>query len=503
MLRVVSLICLFAWMPIVPAIAQVPTIALLQPTTGFLRDSSATQAWRFQGRGGERLSAQITATSGDLLPALRLIASDGTVLAESEGYTSLGTSTLEDFLIPSDGEYTLRALSQFGGGKYTVLLLPGFAYLQAQESFDNGTTIFRTWRTETGLSQLNASTLLMQLRSTDRYAYTTADRLGATRDAYFQADLTFDQVGATAQAGLIFRATSEGPLQGYLFSVNGQRQWQFARVRDGVATAIQNWTPLYDKAAETLSLGVLARGSVFDLYVNGIAVGTVSDISLRDPGALGLYMSTGEIPDNYVSVRWDNAVVTLPAGSSSQSILSPNTLAAWAGDPSEIVSELRTAKILPGIGVSAFDDVFAFVTSTTTGIVFTPLATDVQFTDFIFGADVIWEADKEGIACAFGLRAVEDRFILVYFDRRGGVGVRDSSGALNRYDVFSAAALEDRASNRLLVVARSNVLLAYLNGVRVAHVAVESSTGRIYIAAFNYEIASTACRFRNTWLRRL
>lgn len=489
--------------PTVVTVAQVPTIALLQPIAGFIRDSDTAQLWRFQGRGGERLSAQITATSGDLLPALRLITADGTVLAESDGYTSLGTATLEGFLIPSDGEYILRAFSQFGSGKYTLLLLPGFAYLQAQDAFDSGTTIFRTWRTDTGLSQLNAGTLLMQLRSTNRYAYTTADRLAPTRDAYLQADLTFDQVGATAEAGIIFRSSSEGALQGYLFSINGQRQWRFARVRDGVATAIQDWTPISDEAAETLSLGVLVRGSVFNLYLNGIAVATISDISLRDPGALGLYMSTGEIPDNYVSVRWDNVVVTLPAGGTIQNISPSNGVATWEGDPSEIVSELRVAKILPGAGVSVFDSVSAFVTTTTTGIVFTPLATSEQFTDFIFGADIVWEADKEGIACAFGLRAVEDRFTLVYFDRRGGVGVRDSRGTLNSYDLFTAANLDDRASNRLLVVARSNVLLAYLNGVRVTNVAVESSTGSIYIAAFNYETASTACRFRNAWLRRL
>jgi hypothetical protein len=256
------------------------------------------------------------------------------------------------------------------------------------------------------------------------------------------------------------------------------------------------------------SLGLLVSGDQFTPFYGGLPLGTLMDKTLGQAGLVGLAVEAGAPPNDLAAVSFDNLVITLPANepSGGEPVEPPAVLRAWQDTPEAILTELRDARLIPGMGLLGFSIDQAFVTNNTPGgIVVVRLARGTQFADLVYSADVLWDSSGDNTACALEFRAADDaNFSIVYFDRKGGYGLRQASGGnpiLSLYDLVKPIHTDNRATNRVMVIAVGNALAVYINGARVASVNTTQISGAVYIAAYNYAPAANYCRFNNIWLR--
>ncbi|MDL1921295.1 hypothetical protein FBQ95_01655 [Chloroflexi bacterium CFX3] len=491
------------------AAAQSVNLTPLRSVRGSLLSAESEALWAFNARLGMPIAAQVQAVSGNLLPTLELYTAEGDLLARG-ALSSYATVTLQNMRAPREGRYILRVAAREGAGDYRLTLLNGYATLLLNDTMD-GRTVFRTWLEPRRRVALNEGRLLAQVAINNGSAYTTATQLDPLRDFYLQTDLRIQSAGAW-QAALLLRASEPNErLQGYALALNHLRQWRLVAFRAGVGEPLRDWQPLgvaLPAVGTTFTVAVLLEGERFTFWVNGAEIATFSDATFNDAGQVGIWIGGAALPENFVSTLWDNVIITVPAAPASPTpILPPERLPNWNGSTAQITAALAEARLTAGQGVGVLRLPEAFVTNNTTGgILYTPLARGEVFSDLIFSADVVWESDNDAFACAVGFGATEGvAYSLVYFDQRGGVGVRqEGSGALlNFYDLREAANRQSGATNRLTVIAVGNGVIVYLNGDLVVHQALVQRSGSLYIAAFNYERASSLCRFRDVWLRRL
>lgn len=504
--------------PSVPsALAQVSDLlALLTPATGTISAAAPEQRWSFRAVKGQRFSMRMQATSGNLQPYLELLDANEQVLARSLP-TSAASATIEGITPAESLTYTIRATFAPGGtpteGDYGLIALPGFAYLLINDPMDARSPM-RRWREPNSLVALSGGSLLLQfLNNTkrDRFIFTTADRLGQFADLHMQVDIEVTQANTYWETGLIVRGVdAPDGLDGYLLFVNARGQWRLAFSKNGIPTIIRDWTNLNRSLSGQFTLGLTAHGANFNLYLDGQYIDSVRDSVIPDAGVVGVLAGVAASPDNYISARFDNMVITLPVGEAAEKLPDalPTALQNWQGTPDAIMAELAAGRVVAGPGKPGLELASAFVNNNMAGgIVFTPLASGTQYADLVFSADAQWDTSSEDVACALGFRAPqEDTFTLVFLDRKGGYGVRQEIGGKpvqTVYDLSPAVKTDNLVRNRATIVAVGNVLAVYVNGVRVALLNVVQVRGQLYLAAYNYAQGSTLCRFTGVWLRDL
>src|SRR5260221_4397347 len=162
------------------ALAQTPqktTLQLLKSATGEITNVQPEQRWTFDAGKGQRVSARMQATSGDLDPYLELLDSSGKLL--TAGVTaSLRNVAIDGFPIPETATYTLRATrAQSGGtpssGQYSLTLLPGFSFLLLNDP-TGVTAAMRTFRDVNSYSRLVDGKLGLPLTAANAYTLSTA-----------------------------------------------------------------------------------------------------------------------------------------------------------------------------------------------------------------------------------------------------------------------------------------------------------------------------------------
>jgi hypothetical protein len=93
---------------------------------GSLEGSLPKQVWTFEGKAGQVFTITMQTTDGELDPVLRLLNSQGDVIAENDDAadSALGKNAqLVMVNIPSDGTYTLEAVRFSGAGDYTIIIV--------------------------------------------------------------------------------------------------------------------------------------------------------------------------------------------------------------------------------------------------------------------------------------------------------------------------------------------------------------------------------------------
>ncbi|MCB9450733.1 MAG: hypothetical protein H6672_04805 [Anaerolineaceae bacterium] len=93
---------------------------------GSLSDSLPVQRWVFQGQAGQILTITMQTESGTLDSLLRLLGSDGQMIAENDDAvdTALGKDAqIVRVQLPQDGRYVLEATRFDGEGEYTVVIV--------------------------------------------------------------------------------------------------------------------------------------------------------------------------------------------------------------------------------------------------------------------------------------------------------------------------------------------------------------------------------------------
>ncbi|MEP7285660.1 MAG: hypothetical protein ABI947_07830 [Chloroflexota bacterium] len=490
------------------------SLQLLQPASGEISTLQHEQSWSFSATKGQRLSVRMQATSGDLNPFVELLDKTGKVLASSSS-TSLHNVTIDAFVAPETEKYTLRASFAKTGkataGMYSIWLLPGYSFLLLNDPSGTNAPI-RTWKLTNAFSRFVENKVEMQLTANNAYTFTTvADKLGVFKDLYMQADIEPQAAKSYWEAGLLLRSAKQNDVQQfYVFFVNSDNKWKLTFGQPGALKVIRDWQPLPTTTQSPVAtLGMMVKGNQFTLFYNGQVIGEITDDTLGDPGSFGIAIGTGKAPNNNTNVRFSNFVVTLPADEAPASPLGiPDKLHDWQRAQEGVLAELSQLRLIPGIGKTGLEiKSKAFVTNNTAGgIAYQPLAESLNFTDLVYSADVTWEASNDNVACALELRAADDNnFTIVYFDRKGGYGVRQVSEkdgvTVSLYNLSDAIVKDNLGINRLTIIAVGNNLIAYINGILIANLTVKQTSGGVRIAAYNYQRASSICQFTNLWLR--
>jgi hypothetical protein len=496
----------------IPARAQDTPVALslLQPVPGVISESQPEQRWTFEGSQGQRLSVRMQATSGDLDPYVELLDSAGNILTSGSN-GSLRNATIDAMIIPENGVYTLRATRVPNNpatvGGYTLTLLPGFSFMILNDALTADSPL-RTWRNPNSAASITNGKLRLQLTADSAYTWTTADKLGMFKDVYIQADFQSEQTGGYWESGLVLRGVKkDNALDFYVFFVNSDGKWKFALGQPGSLITIQDWQALPTSLTDSTTIGALLVGNKITLFYDNQPLTELTDDALAEPGLVGVAIGTGKAPNNSSSILFDNVVVTLPADKlAGIPIQIPAKLVEWQRTPDAIIEELQKERLIPSAGKPGFAERVAYATRTSAGITYQPLAQSLSFTDVIYSADIAWDSTNENIACALELRATDDKnFTIFYFDRKGGYGVRQEAGAdgvvASLYNVSGAILKENQATNRVILIALGNTLLAYINGELVAQVNVKQTSGAAYVVAYNYERVASLCQFNNIWLR--
>jgi hypothetical protein len=512
--RLLSLLALLALGGHYAAVrAQPPDtiLRLLQPVTGEISATQTEQRWTFDALKGQRISIRMLATSGNLEPSIELTDSAGKVLATGSN-GSYRNSTIDSFVVPEAATYGVRATRAKSGestsGAYSLSLLPGFSFLLINDP-TGANSPMRTWRNRNALAQFSEGKLRLQLTSDISYTWTTAEKLGAFKDLYLQVDMHPEPASGYWEGGLLLRGTRRSNvLEFYVFFLNSDSKWKLAYGKSTGLITIQDWTSLPDRVQPDMTIGVMAKGNRLTLFYNAEPLGEVTDDKLADAGVLGVAIGTGRSPNNSTSILFDNIVVTLPADeAASVPVVIPPKLTQWNRAALPILEELRAARVIPSVGKPGFDVSDAFVTNNTeSGIVYIPLARSINFSDLIYTADISWESNNEEAACALEFRVADDKnFTIVYLDRKGGYGIRQESDTdgvvVSLYNLSSAIKRENKANNRMTIIAIGNGLIVYINGTLIANINVKQASGMTYIAAYNYKRSSSVCQFKNVWLR--
>ncbi len=490
---------------------QNTVLTLLQPATGEISEATPEQRWTFDAIKGQRLSIRMQATSGNLDPYVELSNAGGNVLASGSN-SSLRNATIDAFIIPDSGTYTVRATrgqsDTPGVGAYTLTLLPGYSFLILNDALTTNSPL-RTWHNANASASISSGKLRLQLTADNAYTWTTADKLGIFKDFYLQADFQPEQTGGYWEAGLLLRGVKRNnSLDFYLFFINSDNKWKFALGQPGSLITIHDWEPLPGGAqAGPVTVGALMKDNRISLYYNGSPLSDLTDDALKEPGLVGVGVGTSKTPNNSTSILFDNVVVTLPASQvSGVPVNIPPTLVQWQRTPDQIVQELLDDRLIPNAGKEGLSEDVAYATRTSAGITYQPLAQSLNFTDIVYSADISWDSTNENIACALELRSSSDKdFTIFYFDRKGGYGVRQettTSGVVaSLYNLSDAIIKDNRATNRVIMIAVGNTLIAYINGQLVSIANVTQASGVVSVVAYNYERVASMCQFKNIWLR--
>jgi hypothetical protein len=230
-------------------------------------------------------------------------------------------------------------------------------------------------------------------------------------------------------------------------------------------------------------------------------VGEHEDTRL-ERGTWGLYLESGGGDGSTVAV--DNVLLTVPA--TDLDLDPPLTLDSWrSAQPAEIADELASNDLIPAGGRRTL---LILETSYQIGSqeqrTYPQSEATLRPTDMVISIDAAI-ADGDNLACGIALRYVDDaNQTIAYMDLDGGMGLLEvSDGMIRRhtYDFISendAPLVNDMI--RLLVIARQDRVLMYVNGEYFTAHHAPPRQGQIGVALINYSTLSSRCVYENLWV---
>jgi tetratricopeptide (TPR) repeat protein len=130
----------------------------------------------------------------------------------------------------------------------------------------------------------------------------TCEDCGNLDDVYFEANTRYVRGSATYPYGLVLRG-DRGVDQTYLFSITADGSYRVAKDVEDKIVPLASWTsdPVI-RPNGTNRLGVLARGSSFEFFINGKSVARVNDTSLSK-GYIGFSVGITDLEVAFSQVR--------------------------------------------------------------------------------------------------------------------------------------------------------------------------------------------------------
>ena len=468
------------------------------PVTGQIQPGT-TQTWSFMARDGAMISLKVEATSDNLDPVINLQNSSGVILTTNDDvdYPANRNALLEAITMPRTDTYIVE-VSNFGqtSGEYTLLLLPGFSRIGYLEDFNNPTD----WETQDTSLVLVAGedSLTLGLEGIQTLGIATNTELTLPRDYFAQIrGIAIGREGWVA--GLVLRLQADG--SHYLLTISSKGLWRFLiRTPDG-EQLLRDWTPhpAIIPEQEDFTLGVLANNTAFDIFYNEQFIGQVIDATLSAGNRLGIAAGTANVVGGQAEVQFDELIVTLP-DEDNNSMVVPEQLTPGSGPT--VVQQLERQRLIPTGGAMILFVPESFARDIRPGISRIMLARGSTFGDFALGTTLSWQTHSDAAAgCGLVFRSVDDtHYALAYLDQTGSYGVSQRAGDTFLPGLFGTFKVQDSDSYQLLVVAKEESMVYYIDGRFVGALQIPVTTGEVGNAVVNFDPVDTACQFTDTWL---
>lgn len=481
-------------------------VVLFEPVRGTLTDRMPSNEWTFEAGADEVVSILARTVSGDLDPSLTVLGPSGERVAQNDDRDSLVTDAgLEALTLPVAGTYTLRVERYEGEsgattGEYELSVTPGFGQVVRRETFEGEES---PWLVPGGsLVSLAQGALRLRAERSGGQIVAIPSDANALGDFYMQVDADLFGAQSYAEFGLVFRAQRGGArVPGYTFKVNTEGSWSVSADDGTTVIILQDWTPndALDGADEW-TLAVLARGTTFSFWANGGLLGTLTNSTRPDPGAIGVVAATRTEQLDPATVLFDNVIVTTRLVTTYRGL--PLVLSTWASrDPQRIVSEIAASGeivpapartlFVPNMAMNALDELtyFEFLGNE-----------QALYGDFVLGGTFNIATNGESVACGLTFRYQDERSLSVaYVDTAGGFGLAQTVAGDLVVNVYAHSPMVVAESNVLFVVAHGDRVGLYANGALVTEEQVEPGAGRVGTALLNYEDVGTDCFFVDLW----
>lgn len=462
--------------------------------------ANASQSWTFRATDDQPLSFRLEATSEGLDTTFSISDSTGAVIIENDDYDYPNTtnSLLEGIVLPRSGEYVLNVNGTGGtSGTYQLTMLEGFAEVSSNTSF-NGALDWQLLNSEITM-QLDAGRLSLDLSSAAaRTGIAVNQELPAVQDYYASVMVNADGIEGWI-VGMTARQQSTDDY--YLLQINNRGEWRFLLHQQGKDSIVQDWIthPAIVPGESEFKLGILANGPRFEFFYDDQLFGSLTDDTLQAAGGTGLAVGTVASQAARTVALFDDLIVTVPQLINGERIL-PQELMVTT--PTATARELQLRGVIPVGGDLALTVGESFVESQRPGVESLLLGRGSTFVNFVMGAQFTPTANADAVTgCGLILRSQDDtHYTLAYVDRTGGYGVSQREGDTFRPGIFGEGLSNTGDSRDLLIVARGDQIIYFVDGVYRGTMNVAAVEGAVGNAVVNFEPINTSCQFKNTWV---
>ncbi|MBE2182709.1 MAG: hypothetical protein IAE89_04720 [Anaerolineae bacterium] len=476
---------------------QSSTLQPYVPAQGSIA-GGGTDQWSFPAVAGEVISIAVQ-PGGTLDPIITLMNSSGERIIGNDdaAYPEITASVLQAITIPRTDTYTVT-VAGYGSssGAYAILLTNGFAEVIKSDDF-NTRGRWAAIGEETTLTVENGQ-LELQVGG-------TLARGGAVEESSNLADFAarIEVVSVTNGAGwlvgIIARRQGENY---YLYEVNSQGRWRFSLIQDGTRTVLSDWRehPAIRSGEAQFSLMLMAKGGGFDFFYNNAFVGSVSDLTLNGPGAIGLAAGTISNSASLTTAVFDTLRVTQPILLNGAPII-PQEITL--GDAATMSQAVVRRHVAGANGVMVLTVPEATVSLTRPGFDYLLLGQGTSFGNFAMGATVNIQSSVEAeVGCGLMFHYQDNsNFTLAFLDETGGFGISRRIEDTFEPDLFGEnPAWAGRGRHHLLIISDDDKLYYYVDGISAGSLDIPSQAGQVGAAAINYVSMDTTCTFSNLWL---
>lgn len=501
-MRLLAAAALAALLLAAPARARAQTALVpLVPAAGRI-ESGGAQSWTFTAAEGSVWSLLVQAAPGGLDPLLSLSTSAGDPLLANDdlAYPDARDSLLEAVTLPRSDTYTVTVSGYAAtAGDYTLTLLPGYSQVAFTDNF-NGDLAWQSAHgpvrpsIEDGALQL----LLPQPEETG-IAANPANRPPPV--FYAQVALAVGDEYPAWSVGMTARQVGSNGY--YLFTINETGAWRFLVNDRGTERVLRDWAthPAIIAGQKAFTLAILANGGSFDLFYNTQLLGHVDDTTFPEGGGVGLALQTGAVRSPRLAARYEDFLVTTPLLINGSPALPQQVI---VGTPASMAQELQRRLVVPPGGEMALTVQDSFVEFARPGVERLLLGRGATFREFALGTQVTWQAAASAMTgCGLVFHNTgETAYTLAYLDQTGGYGVSRRQGETFLPGLFGQKPPGGKNTYHLLVVARDDRVLYYVDGLHAGTLELAPVEGQVGGAVVNFEPVNTSCRFANTWLWR-
>jgi hypothetical protein len=477
------------------AYAQNTALGFFDTVNGVI-DAGAVEDWTLNAPAGSVLSLFVRSATETFDPTLTILEGDDILIANDDYDPATSRdAALEAITLPRTGVYTVR-VGGYGttAGAYTLEVRAGFGQVVLRETFDAEGEWGAVNNSAVNVSAAE-SALQLGLSGLEQSGVASAANLPTLTDFYASADIASISGRGGWGVALLVRQLGE---DAYAFEVDSQGRWRFAVRAGEVVTPVRDWSthPAIPAGETAFTLGVLVRGSDFDLFYDGALIGSLRDEAAPRPGRVGLALRTGSALDSEILVSVDTITVTAP----TEPAIFPQQLIV--ADGATMAQEMeRRGLIAPS--TQALNIGESFIDSARAGVTPLPLARGEQYERFAYGANVAWQSGYANAPTGCGLVAGyqnDDDYLLAYLAQNGDYGVSPLTAEGFAPGIFGTQLPPAATPHHLLLVAAESGLHYYLDGQYTGALTDAAAAGNIGIAAVNYESVSMSCQFSNLWV---